>query len=78
MLSPNPSQGKTALFYNLVNKGEVTILLSDPTGRALWQKTEPFQKGQITIDTQDYASGYYPIVLFQNGKVVGRVKLIVN
>lgn len=77
-VAPNPAQTSTTLHYQLVNTGDVNIELFDATGRSMWQTLEKDNKGAVHIDCEKLASGYYMIVVRQNGIVIYQSKLIIQ
>lgn len=78
IIAPNPTNDFTTVLYELQDKGEVTIEISDPTGRIIWTKTFNENNGKVVLDCSSYAAGYYPVLIKQNGKVVTHTKLIVQ
>ena len=59
-----------------MNKGKVELLITDATGRILYQLEHQENQGQFTIDVNHLPKGYYPVKLIQNGSTVDTDKLL--
>ncbi len=79
-LTPNPSQGMTTLQFEVVNNSQLTVNMSDLSGKVVKKVfTGNLQKGTHTfsIDTQDLATGMYMVQITGNGSAVSS-KLVVQ
>ena len=56
----------------------MNIELFDATGRSMLQILKKENKGTVEIDCEVLASGYYIVVLKQNGEVIHKSKLIIQ
>lgn len=78
-LSPNPVEDIATLSFNLEKSAEVTIYVSDVTGKVVDRVVDKtaFGKGaqQVEISTQNYARGTYFVHLLNQDKE-NTVKLI--
>jgi len=79
-LLPNPSQGMSVLQFEVVNNSQLTINVSDLSGKVVKKVFGGnLQQGvhAFNIDTQDLASGMYMVQITGNGSAVSS-KLMVQ
>ncbi|QQS30899.1 MAG: T9SS type A sorting domain-containing protein [Sphingobacteriales bacterium] len=79
-LLPNPSQGMSILQFEVVNNSQLTINVSDLSGKVVKKVfAGNLQQGvhAFNIDTQDLASGMYMVQITGNGSAVSS-KLMVQ
>jgi len=77
---PNPATSEVSLQYNLLNAGDVTITLTDITGRVLENRrlsNQPSGAHLIQFDTDAYADGIYLYNVSVEGKS-NTGKIVVN
>ncbi|MBA3649253.1 MAG: T9SS type A sorting domain-containing protein [Chitinophagales bacterium] len=76
---PNPFKIQTTLEYNLSLPGEVTLWISDLSGRIVFQSSEFANTGMFskTIDAKDFLAGIYFVQLKESGHFV-TTKLIIE
>ena len=75
---PNPTSGETALLVSLFDQSEVDVTIMDNFGQIVYQKTDTLNAGSNTmiIDTGNYASGLYTVVLAsEKGSVTKKISV---
>lgn len=62
---PNPTADETTLLISLVDQSKVAVTVMDNIGQIVYQKAETLNAGTntFTIDTRNYASGLYNVVI---------------
>jgi len=76
VMAPNPATYSTTVYYELVAKGAIQVILTDAMGRELYTTTYPENKGSIELDISQWSPGYYTLKLIQNGETIFSDKLI--
>ena len=77
-MAPNPATNTTTIWHELLNKGAVKLLVTDATGRVIYEMEHQENEGQFTIDVTHLPKGYYPVKVIQNGETVYSDKLLKN
>lgn len=77
-MAPNPASETATVWYELLHEGDVTLLVTDATGKVLYQMESKTNKGSFIIDVSRLPRGYYPVKLMQNGKIVYSEQLLRN
>ena len=80
-LYPNPSSGKTKIFYDLDERSEIKIELYDPLGRKLrifMDMKEEAGRHEHEIDVSDMPSGSYFIRIQMNAEAVLKPIVIIK
>ncbi|WP_245575605.1 T9SS type A sorting domain-containing protein [Flavobacterium gelidilacus] len=77
-LAPNPASYTTTVYYELVAKGTIQLILTDAMGRELYTTMRVENKGSIELDISQWSKGYYIIKLMQNGETLFNEKLLKN
>jgi uncharacterized repeat protein (TIGR01451 family) len=75
-ISPNPFSEFTILKVNGV-EGPITITVVDMVGKKVFEKTADAQS-YIKIEREGLANGVYTYTVLQNGKAVGKGKMVVQ
>ena len=78
VMAPNPATYSTTVYYELVAKDPIQVILTDAMGRELYSTTYPENKGSIELDISQWSRGYYTLKLIQNGETIFSDKLIKN
>jgi hypothetical protein len=78
VMAPNPATYSTTVYYELIAKGAIQVILTDAMGRELYSTTYPENKGSIELDISRWSRGYYTLKLIQNGETIFSDKLIKN
>jgi len=75
---PNPTQNKIHIPFQLLEKGEVAIKITDITGKVLVEQTFMANSGQQenVFDVSSIASGLYFYTLTLNGEKVSTRKFL--
>ncbi len=60
-LYPNPSRGKYQISFSQEQAGEVSLIVSDMTGRIALQRTESNSRGKEVLDLTGLAPGTYAL-----------------
>lgn len=76
IISPNPTADSATLLYEVVNEGSIQLLVTDAKGQVIYTEEKSEVAGRFSIDLSRYASGYYPVQLTQNGKILFNSQLI--
>ncbi len=76
---PNPFSETTTVYFNLTNSSDVTIAITDVTGKVVEYNTKTYSAGSNSLDIEkgNLASGLYFLTIQAEGKV-GYQKLVVN
>jgi hypothetical protein len=76
---PNPNNGTFTLSYDLKNTSDANVLITDVTGKVVYQSEIDNMNNFKTIDIRNYQNGIYFIQLYSNAKtVLWADKLIIN
>lgn len=78
--TPNPSQGRTTISYNLSNTvSAASLLITDMSGRVL--KTIPLNTkgaGQVVINSNEFAAGNYSYTLVADGSKIATKQMMLT
>ena len=78
VVAPNPAKTQTTVHYQLLDEGVVSIELYDLMGSILWQAKSNDSKGSVDIDCEQFSTGFYTILVKQNGHIVNQSKLLIE
>jgi hypothetical protein len=69
---PNPTSGETSIKFNVANESNVTLQITDLTGKVVFTKTNAIQAGsnQLSFDASSYNSGVYYLTLSSDNGTV--------
>jgi alpha-tubulin suppressor-like RCC1 family protein len=76
-LYPNPTQDSVTLTYDLV-EDNASVVLYDISGRIMYQNMLSSTTGELQVNTSEYQSGIYILVVKQGNKVIQQEKLIIE
>ena len=76
-LAPNPAKDNVTISYNNLAVN-ASITLYDLTGRSLASFNNETTTGTIAVDTANYPTGMYRVVVRENEAIISQQKLIIE
>ncbi len=76
---PNPTDNATSLNVTLVDQSDVTVNVVNNVGQVVYQKAASMQVGSniLTIDTRNFASGIYNVVIAtKTGSITKKLSVV--
>lgn len=76
-LYPNPTKYNTTLRFEFTEMSNVKVYIHDALGNLVYEKKENISQKEIEINTSDYASGVYSVLILTNNGVINQ-KLVIS
>ncbi len=77
-LFPNPNNGEFTLAYDLKNVVDATVIITDVTGKIVYNSVITNENNLVKIQTDNLNSGLYFIQLSNNGALLWTNKVMIN